>query len=169
MKCLVREMRKGELKRVLRVIRMHHEQDARYARRYYRDYFKRWGKGWDKIIVAEYHGKILGVSGYFYDNEEAKGIYWLGYTFIHPRYQSHGIGTQLLEYIFKDLKHRDARKLFLSTSSDAIYGGAVSFYTDHGFRWEGTLKDLYSPGEDQILMGKDLTKKRRVASRRRRR
>lgn len=169
MKCLIREMKKDELKRVLRLIRMHDSQDARYARRYYRDYFSRWGKGWDKVILAEYRGKLAGVSGYFYDNEEAQGIYWLGYTFIHPKFQGHGVGSQMLAYIIKDLKRREARKLFLSTSSDAIYRGAVSFYTDQGFRWEGTLKDLYGPGEDQILMGKDLTKKRRKVRRTRKR
>jgi ribosomal protein S18 acetylase RimI-like enzyme len=158
MKSRIREMRKNELKRVLRFIRLHDNQDARYASRYYREYFKRWGKGWDKVIIAEAGGKLAGVSGYFYDNEEARGIYWLGYTYIHPKYRGRGVGSQLLDYVFKDLKRRQARKLFLSTSSHAIYGGAVSFYTEHGFRWEGTLKDLYGPGEDQIVMGKDLTR-----------
>ncbi len=161
MKCHIREMHKEELKRVLRLIRMHDTRDARYASRYYRDYFRRWGRGWDKVIVAEAGRKVIGVSGYFYDNLEATGVYWLGYTYIHPQYHGYGIGAQLLKYIERDLKRRDARKLFLATSSDAIYGGAVSFYTNHGFRWEGTLKDLYGSGEDQIMMGKDLTKKKR--------
>ena len=169
MKCRIREMMKDELKRVLRLIRVHDTRDARYAARYYRDYFRRWGRGWDKVVVAEAGRKIVGVSGYFYDNREAEGVYWLGYTYIHPQYHGYGIGSQLLKYIERDLKRRNARKLFLATSSDSIYGGAVSFYTNHGFRWEGTLKDLYGPAEDQIVMGKDLTKKkrRRPAGRRR--
>ena len=161
MKSHIREMRKDELKRVLRLIRMHDTRDARYAARYYRDYLRRWGRGWDKVIVAETGRKIVGVSGYFYDNDEASGVYWLGFTYVHPQYHGYGVGTQFIKYIQKDLKRRNARKLFLATSSDSIYGGAVSFYTNHGFRWEGTLKDLYGPGEDQIVMGKDMMKKRR--------
>jgi len=154
-------MRKDEWKNVLRFIRLHDTQDARYAKRYYREYFRRWGRGWDKVIIAEIGKKIIGVSGYFYDNKEAQGVYWLGFTYIHPSLQGRGIGHQVLSYIQKELKRRNARKLFLATSSNAIYGGAVSFYTGHGFRWEGTLKDLYGQGEDQIIMGKDLTKKYR--------
>jgi ribosomal protein S18 acetylase RimI-like enzyme len=161
MKCHIREMRKGELKRVLRLIRMHDTRDARYASRYYRDYFRRWGRGWDKVVVAESGKRLMAVSGYFYDNRETSGVYWLGYTYVHPQYHGYGVGSQLLKYIVHDLRRRDARKLFLATSSDSVYGGAVSFYTSHGFRWEGALKDLYGPGEDQIIMGKDLRKKKR--------
>ena len=46
-------MHKDEWKNVLRFIRLHDTQDARYAKRYYREYFRRWGKGWDKVIIAE--------------------------------------------------------------------------------------------------------------------
>jgi GNAT superfamily N-acetyltransferase len=181
MKCEIRKMKKEELKKVLKLIRMHHNQDALNARRYYRRYFKRWGQGWDKVIVAVSRKRqLVGVSGYFYDKSGAPDVYWLGYTFIHPRFHGQGIGSQLLNYTIKDLRRRNARKLFVPTSSDRIYGGAVSFYTDHGFRWEGTLKDFYGSGEDQILMGRDLTPKprrrvkihrsrRRKQSRRRRR
>lgn len=157
----IREMRRNELRRVLRLIHMHDSRDARYARRYYRDYFRRWGRGWDKVVVAEVGKNLVGVSGYFYDNRETSGVYWLGFTYLHPQFHGYGLGSQLLKYIEKDLKRRNARKLFLATSSDSIYGGAVSFYTNHGFRWEGTLKDLYGVGEDQIIMGKDVTKKKR--------
>ncbi len=167
MKCHIRQMRKDEWRNVLRFIRIHDTQDARYAKRYYREYFRRWGRGWDKVIIAEIGKKIIGVSGYFYDNKEAQGVYWLGFTYIHPSFQGRGIGHQVLSYIQKELKRRNARKLFLATSSNAIYGGAVSFYTGHGFRWEGTLKDLYGQGEDQIIMGKDLTKKHRLKLRKR--
>lgn len=146
---------------MLRLIRIHDTRDARYAVRYYRSYFRRWRRGWDKVIVAESAEKIVAVSGYFYDNRETLGIYWLGYTYVDPQYHGYGVGSQLLNYIVRDLKRRNARKLFLATSSNSIYGGAVSFYTNHGFRWEGTLKDLYAPGEDQIIMGKDLAKKKR--------
>ena len=161
MKCNIRKMRKEEWKRVLRLIEMHDARDARYARRYYREYFRRWGRGWDKVVVAEAGRRIVGVSGYVYDNREAQGVYWLGFTYIHPKYRGRNLGHQLLSYIQQDLKRRKARKLFLATSSNAIYGGAVSFYTNHGFRWEGTLKDFYGPGEDQIMMGKDLLRRRR--------
>ena len=162
-------MKQDELKRVLQLIRMHDTRDARYASRYYRDYFRRWGRGWDKVVIAEVGRKLVGVSGYFYDNHEASGVYWLGYTYIHPQYHGYGIGSQLLQYIQRDLKRRNARKLFLATSSDSIYGGAVSFYTNHGFRWEGTLKDMYGPAEDQIIMGKDLAKKKRRPKKKKRR
>ena len=169
MKCMIREIRKEEIRSVFRFIQMHDTQDARYAKRYYKDYFRRWGRGWDKVIVAERAGQLIGVSGYFYDNKEAQGIYWLGFTYIHPRYHGYGIGTQFLRYLQADLKRRKARKLFLATSSNAIYGGAVSFYTNHGFRWEGTLKDFYGLGEDQIIMGKDLIKRKRKKAKRKKR
>ena len=53
-------------------------------------------------------------------------------------------------------RRRGARKLYLNTSSHSLYKNAVRFYQDHGFKWEGSLRDYYRRGEDVIILGKNL-------------
>ena len=64
------------------------------------------------------------------------------------------VAEQLLSGVEKDLRRYKVRKLFVCTEdkSDRCHG----FYLKHGFQFEARLKDYYSRGEDQVILGKQL-------------
>ena len=102
--------------------------------------------------------KIIGVTGYWYDDYAESGIYWLGWTYVDPKYQRQGIGQKLLDRVIRELKKKKARKLYVDTSSRRLYRQALRFYLANGFKREGKFKDYYQKGEDQIVMGKEIGK-----------
>lgn len=141
----------------LKVIRTHDEMDAAYAKRYYDEYFYTKARSRDQVYVAVTRlNKVIGVSGYFSESKEPRGIFWLAWTYVLPQYRRAGVGAVLLATIERVLRRKSARKLYLNTSGHSLYKGAIRFYIDHGFRWEGYLKDYYRKGEDLIILGKNL-------------
>jgi GNAT superfamily N-acetyltransferase len=157
LKVVVRPIVAAEERETLRVIRLSDPQDARYARRYYEEYFYSKARSRDKVLVAvAARGRVVGVSGYFFDVKEPKGVFWLSWTYVHPAFRRFGVGAALLRAVERELRGRGARKLYLNTSSHSLYKNAVRFYQDHGFKWEGYLRDYYRRGEDVIILGKNL-------------
>ncbi len=141
----------------LAVIRSHDESDARYAKRYYDEYFYTKARSRDQVYVAiSRRNAVIGVSGYFSDTKEPRGIFWLAWTYVLPAYRRYGVGAALLSVIERVLRRRAGRKLYLNTSGHSLYQGAIRFYIDKGFRWEGYLKDYYRKGEDLVILGKNL-------------
>jgi GNAT superfamily N-acetyltransferase len=153
----VRPVAASEEEAALRVIREHDELDANAARRYYTEYFYSKARSKDRILVAvTRRSQVVGVTGYFTDVAEPRGVFWLAWTYVLPAYRRFGVGSRLLGAVERDLRRHGGRKLYLNTSSHALYRGAIRFYLDHGFKWEGYLRDYYRKGEDVIILGKTL-------------
>ena len=153
----VRPIMGHEEAEVLHIIRSHDETDARYAARYYHEYFYSKVRAMDHVLVAvTQKNKVVGVSGYISDAKEPRGIFWLAWTYVRPEYRRFGVGNAILRRVEQALRKRGARKLYLNTSAHSIYKGAIRFYLDHGFKWEGYLRDYYRKGEDQIVLGKSI-------------
>ncbi|MBI4549681.1 MAG: GNAT family N-acetyltransferase [Candidatus Omnitrophica bacterium] len=156
----IRPIMGSEEGEVLRIIRSHDETDAHYAKRYYDEYFYTRARSKDRVFVAVTpRNKVVGVSGYFHDTKEPKGIYWLAWTYVIPSYRHYGVGGAFIRLIERELRGRGARKIYLNTSSHNIYKGAIRFYLDRGFKWEGYLRDYYRKGEDQIILGKTISRR----------
>ena len=132
--------------------------DRRIAKRYYDDYFsnKPICLQEDKIYVLTLNNRIIGVIGYSLDKYETNN-YWLGWFYVHKKYQGKGYAKRLLDYIARKLKRKGARKIFVDTSSDEFYNRALTLYLDNGFRIEATIRDYYGNKEDQIILSKLLT------------
>jgi ribosomal protein S18 acetylase RimI-like enzyme len=141
---------------ILTLIARHRSADARQAKQTYTDFFASTRRRRDQVFVAVILNKIVGVSGYWYDGYTDNGVYWLNWTYVDRRYHSQGIGDKLLRRVFKELRGKRTRKLYVDTSSRDSYRAALRFYLQHGFRLEGILRDYYEPGEDQIILGKEL-------------
>lgn len=153
----IRPIAADEEKAALAVIKLHDDLDARYAKRYYDEYFYSKARSRDKVFVAVTAKKqVVGVSGYLFDVKEPRGVFWLAWTYVHPAFRRFGIGARLLATIERELRRKAGRKLYLNTSDHSLYKGAVRFYLDHGFKWEGYLRDYYRKGEDVIILGKNL-------------
>ncbi len=160
LKFVIRPIMGSEESEVLRIIRSHNETDAHYAKRYYDEYFYSRARSKDRVFVAvTSRNKVIGVSGYFHDTKEPKGIFWLAWTYVIPSYRHYGIGNAFIRVIERELRRRGARKLYLNTSGHNIYKGAIRFYLDRGFKWEGYLRDYYRKGEDQMILGKTVARR----------
>ena len=153
----IRSIYASEEKDALKVIAASDEMDAAYAKRYYDEYFLSKVRSRDQIYVAVTTRKtVIGVTGYFFDIKEPRGVFWLAWTYVHPAFRRFGVGAKLLSAVERELRAKNARKLYLNTSSHALYRAAIRFYLDHGYKWEGYLRDYYRRGEDVIILGKNL-------------
>ena len=156
-KVTIRKACAQDQKPILNLIGKHRAADARQARQTYREYFQAGARPRDLVFVAEKESQIVGVSGFWYDEYSDYGVYWLNWTYVHPQHRSQGIGDLLLRHVLSALRKKRARKLFVDTSANPSYQRGLRFYLAHGFKLEGILRDYYGPGEDQIILGKELS------------
>ena len=154
----LRRMEAGDLDEVLRIIRLHDSDDARAARVAFSQtrFDDPEAVGMHVVVLDPVERRIVGVSGYYVDDLEARGIYWLGWTYVNPFSRGKGYGKLLMEFVIKTLEHLNARKLYLSTSSLPKYDEAVGFYKRFGFVEEGRLVDFFRAGEHKLIMGRPL-------------
>ena len=83
--------------------------------------------------VAEVEGVILGVAGY--ENLEEEGYqphYYWGYVTVHPVLRRLGVGGDLYERLWADLRERETESVWLWTRAD--YEDGLSFLEKRGFR-----------------------------------
>jgi len=148
-----------DIEEVVRIIRSHDRSDGRSAARYFANYFadpERLGSPdeGNYVVVEEETKKIAGVSGYGPDENNTRGIYWLGWTYVDKEFRRLGLGSLLLRHVEEKLRLNGAHKFYIDTSSDPIYKAALAFYESFGYQVEGVLKDYYGDGEDYIILGK---------------
>lgn len=152
----LRRMEQGDLEEVVRIIRLHDSDDARAAR-------VAFGQtpldspepvGLHVVLIEPAERRIVGVSGYYVDDLEARGVYWLGWTYVNPFFRGKGYGKLLMEFTLRAVALQGARKLYLSTSSLPKYDEAVGFYRRFGFVEEGRLLDFFRAGEHKLIMGR---------------
>lgn len=163
----IRLMRPDDLDEVLRLIRLHDSDDYKAARASFAhtDFHAPPEHIAHAVLLDPQDQRPVAVSGYYVDDLEAQGVYWLGWTYVNPFFRGKGYGGAVMEWVLTALQHMGARKCFLSTSSLPKYQTAVGFYERYGFVTEGRLKDFYAPGEDQLIMGADLARVPRFKTR----
>lgn len=150
----IRPMVESDLEEVLRIIRLHDSDDYRAAKRSFAHV------DWDAdpqyaqhfVLVDEAENRVVGVSGYYIDDLEAQGIYWLGWTYVNPYFRGKGHGGRLLHFVMRTVKRFGSRKLYLSTSDLPAFEAAVSFYKKYGFQEEGRFLDYYCDGESKLVL-----------------
>ena len=89
--------------------------------------------------VLELDGKIIGISGLYYDYEDPKDIMWMDYFAISPSFQRQGLGTMMLENLESICKRKKVRMLCVFTDKD----GALKFYKKNGFKVCGKIENYY--------------------------
>jgi ribosomal protein S18 acetylase RimI-like enzyme len=153
---VIRTARAQDLKVLLDIVRENLKYDVEFARRYYKLFFNDFDEMTedDEVYVALIDGKAVGVIGYARDYLSTDFSYWLGWFAVRRAHRRQKVGSKLLRRVEKDLKAMGKRKVFVSAEdSDS---GAKSFYTRHGFRTEGVVRDYYSKGENELIMSKAL-------------
>ena len=154
----VRLMDQRDLDEVLRMIRLHDSDDYKAAKASFAE------TRFDApeqvtahfVVIDPEERRPVGVTGYYIDDLEARGLYWLGWTYVNPFFRGKGFGGVLMEFVLEAVRELGGRKIYLSTSSLESYATAVGFYKRYGFVEEGRLLDYYNDGEHQLILGRRL-------------
>ncbi|CDC80474.1 putative uncharacterized protein [Clostridium sp. CAG:465] len=102
-----------------------------------------------KCIVAVYDKEIIGYISfsYIFDIE-------IESVLVKSSYQRQGIGTLLLNYIFKFAKENKINNVFLEVRKSNI--GAISLYRKLGFSNISIRKKYYENAEDALILKKGI-------------
>lgn len=102
-----------------------------------------------KCIVAVYNKEIIGYISFscIFDIE-------IESVLVKSSYQRQGIGTLLLNYIFKFAKENKISNVFLEVRKSNI--GAISLYRKLGFSNISIRKKYYENSEDALILKKEI-------------
>lgn len=75
-------------------------------------------------------------------------LYWIA---VSKHAQGSGIGTQLLEFMYKYIAERKGHMVIAETSSQPHYEATRKFYDKKGYLLETKLKDYYKKGDDKLF------------------
>ena len=155
----IRPMVEADLEEVLRIIRLHDSDDYHAAVRSFEHADLSGSDPYSAqhfVLIEPGELRPVGVSGYYIDDLESQGIYWLGWTYVNPFFRGRGYGGMLLHFVMRSVRTFGARKIYLSTSDLPEYQDAVRFYERYGFREEGRLVDYFREGEAKLILAVDL-------------
>ncbi|MBC1435675.1 GNAT family N-acetyltransferase [Paenilisteria rocourtiae] len=93
-------------------------------------------------VVAEIDGKIAGILGFhspipLKSNEHV----WMLDIAVHPDFQRHGVGSALMQELYRIAKAENKKKISLRVLS--TNEKAIQFYKKHGFEKEGHLRNEF--------------------------
>ena len=108
------------------------------------------------FIFAEREGRVLGYSCYgpVPLTLQSYDLYWIA---VRKETQGTGIGRMLLEKSEAAIAEIGGRRVYIETSSKAMYRDTRRFYERNGYRAEATLKEFYSPGDNKVIYVKALS------------
>lgn len=81
-------------------------------------------------------------------------LYWI---VVDPRFQGHGVGSKLLDFLEGAVREGKGRMILIDTSSIPQYEKTQKFYVRHGFQEVARVPDYYHPGNDRITFCKKLS------------
>lgn len=146
-----RPMQPSDVKRVLKIIHQHDEDDYEEAREAYR-------AGLDGQFVLTVDNVVVGATG-AQDEEEADQTWWLSWTYLDEERQGSGLGAVMLVKMLDQMREWGARKVFVSTSDyvdlarGEVYRDAMLAYKRLGFVEELRHANYYERNEAQIILG----------------
>ncbi len=80
---------------------------------------------------------------------------WILSLAVRPQYRKQGLGRALMKAGLEGLAAVGAREVFLSVAPSNE--GAIALYEKLGFSRGEIVADYFGPGEDRLIMMKDLT------------
>ncbi len=85
--------------------------------------------------------------------DDCYDLYWI---VVHSQYSRQGVGGKLLEQMETVVTGKNARRIYVDTSSSPPYRPARAFYEKYGYRLECVLNDFYRPGDHKMIFMKEL-------------
>lgn len=102
------------------------------------------------FYVAKLKGSVVGYIVCWL-SEETAHIHNIS---VKKEYQNHGVGSQLLMFLFDELKKRNVKNVVLEVRVSNIR--AIKLYEKFGFVEIAKKEKFYPDGEDALFMVKDL-------------
>lgn len=110
----------------------------------------------DEFWITYIQDNIPIAVAYYAPEKMTSGTYNLFLIAVHPDFQHHNIGTELLGYIESHLKNLGERILIIETSGLPDFNRARDFYLKNHYDKEAMIKDFYASGDDKIIFKKYL-------------
>lgn len=133
----LRQMVATDQSSVVAIIHAFHPFDGAAAKVYFQRFFadrERLSSEHEKNFVAESeNGEVLGTCGLTPNKYHTLGICWLSWFYVKKSSRGHGVGGALLQHTLRLAGELDIRKVYLDTSSDAIYERSTEVYVNVGF------------------------------------
>lgn len=85
--------------------------------------------------------------------ESTYDLYWVA---VDPDCRGQGIGRKLCQAFEETCRAADGGLVRVETSSQEAYGGTLRFYLDTGYIEGGRLPGFYKPGDDLVILYKQL-------------
>jgi ribosomal protein S18 acetylase RimI-like enzyme len=102
------------------------------------------------------HGTLAGYIcfGPIPMTEGCYDLYWIA---VDEAFSRRGIGGELLGFMEEFVIKKEARRIYVDTSSTHPYEPARSFYEKHGYRVACLLEDFYRKGDHKVILMKEVT------------
>ena len=154
----LRMMQISDVDAVVALIERNEPDDAPLARQFFKRFFEKYETEHEyaRHYILEENHNIVAVGGWENKDPETMDVFWIGWMFVDPYYQGHGLGSRLLGQVERDVTAKNGRKLYVEVSAADMENQANRFFLRHDYTREGTLKDYYKKGADLYIYGKDL-------------
>lgn len=112
------------------------------------------GSGYS-FIFAEYEDAVLGYTcfGPIPGTVQSYDLYWI---VVRHTYRGLGLGSRLLRRSEYQIAQQGGRRVYVETSSRALYEPTRAFYHAHSYHQEAVLHDYYAPNDSKVIFVKQL-------------
>jgi GNAT superfamily N-acetyltransferase len=102
------------------------------------------------FLFAELDGETVGYSCYgpIACTASSYDLYWIA---VHADRRGTGLGTRLLIESEERIHAMGGSRIYVETSSRALYDPTRGFYLSRGYIEEARLADFYGPGDAKVI------------------
>ena len=107
------------------------------------------------ILVGELNSVVAGYIcfGPAALTDATWDMYWMA---VAPDKQGQGIGSALLKSAEENIREVEGRLAIIETSSISAYEKARHFHIRHGYETVARVPDFYAPGDDKLILRRQL-------------
>jgi ribosomal protein S18 acetylase RimI-like enzyme len=127
--------------------------EIKALREVFDDYFREEQAAGHRCVTVDKDGELLGFA-YYAPAPMSDRAWHLWWIVVGAEHHGKGIGSQLLHHAENELRQREARVLFIETSSQPRYEPTRRFYVKQGYEQHAVLRDFYSTGDDLVVFRK---------------
>jgi GNAT superfamily N-acetyltransferase len=102
------------------------------------------------FIFAEHDNDVVGYTcfGPIPGTLVSYDVYWIA---VRHQYRGRGVGSLLIRRSEEMITALGGRRIYVETSSRALYIPTHAFYEARGYRQEALLEDYYAPDDSKLI------------------